>query len=195
MERIELNLNIWSPMKKTKLKTWKSGNKTMKSNSTDAKVIELTEDRALFGRMMIITKSRPALKIKDIIGEFESSVVPRSLFAADGSMHRCSSKSDLMTVVLEKVKASKEFVDTISEENSTVIVDAMAEVQCLKNSDEVVNCADLTDAFIHKLISMVLINTLFSIDTIQNALLKSRRENDDKAAETQLHIEYQIQQK
>ena len=56
MERIASNLNIWSPMKKTKLKTWKSGNKTMKFNSTYAKVIELTEDRALLGRMMINEK-------------------------------------------------------------------------------------------------------------------------------------------
>ena len=94
----------------------------MKFNSTDAKVIELTEDRALFGRMVIITKSRPELKIKGIIGEFESSVVPRSLFAADGSMHHCSSKSHLMTVILKKVKASKEFVNTTSENDNAVIV-------------------------------------------------------------------------
>ena len=67
-------------------------------------------------------------------------------------MHHCSSKSDLMTAILEKVKASKEVVDTISEENSAVIVDAMAEVQCLEKSNDVVNCADLADAFIHKLI-------------------------------------------
>ena len=79
----------------------------MKFNTADAKVIELTEDRALFGRMMIITKSRPELIVKDIIGDFELSVVPRSLFAADGSMHHCSSKSDLMTVILEKSKGIK----------------------------------------------------------------------------------------
>ena len=55
-------------------------------------------------------------------------LAPRLLFAADGSMHHCLSKSDLMTVILEKVKASKEFVYTTNEENSAVIVDAMAEV-------------------------------------------------------------------
>ena len=53
--------------------------------TAEAKVIGLTEDRALFGRMAIITESRPELNMKEIIEEFELSVVPRSMFAADGS--------------------------------------------------------------------------------------------------------------
>ena len=132
----------------------KSGNKKVKLTSADAKVIELTEDRALFGRMVIISRRRLELNIKETIAEFELSVVHRYLFASDGSMHHCSAKSNLMSLILEKAKSSEGSIHgSIGLENvgSVVIVDAMAEVQSLEKSDEVQNCADLADAFTQKL--------------------------------------------
>ena len=57
--------------------------------------------------MAIISESRPELNMKEIIGEFELSVAPRSMFAADGSMHHCSAKSKLMTLILEKIKTAE----------------------------------------------------------------------------------------
>ena len=46
---------MWSRLPKAQLKTWKTGkaSKTIKT-----KIIELTEDRALCGRMAIISKNR-----------------------------------------------------------------------------------------------------------------------------------------
>ena len=55
-ERIHSNeANLWSRLPKAQLKTWKTGkaSKTIKT-----KIIELTEDRALCGRMAIISKNR-----------------------------------------------------------------------------------------------------------------------------------------
>ena len=72
-------------MKKRKLKTWKSSCKVIKMK-TAVKVIELKEDGSLFARLMMICKSRPEVDIKEAIALYEFSVVPRSLFAPDGTM-------------------------------------------------------------------------------------------------------------
>ncbi|KXJ12360.1 hypothetical protein AC249_AIPGENE6741 [Exaiptasia diaphana] len=85
-------LGVWSPMKKRKLRTWRTVGKEVKFKA-NGKEVELKEDRSLFARMMLACKSRPEINIKDAIGLHEFSVVPRSLFAADGTMFHCTNKS------------------------------------------------------------------------------------------------------
>ena len=94
------NTNFWDPMKKLSLKTWKSSLKETKIKVGE-KTVELKEDRGLFARMLIVANSRPEISLENTIGTYELSVVPRALFASDGSMHHCSEKSQLMTI-LEK---------------------------------------------------------------------------------------------
>ena len=149
-ERIESDkVNLWSRLPKTQLKTWKSGNKTKSYTAADAKVIELTEDRALFGRMAIIAKSRPELNIRETIGEYELSVVPRSLFAPDGTMLYCSNKSVLSRCVIENSNIADSIPSYVTQKlNRSIIVDAMAEVQCLEKDDTVEPCADLASVFV-----------------------------------------------
>ena len=65
-------------------------------------MIELKEDRSLFARMMMVCKARPEIDIKEAVGEYEFSIVPRSMFAANGTMFHCSPKSTLMNI-LEKM--------------------------------------------------------------------------------------------
>ncbi|EDO28722.1 predicted protein [Nematostella vectensis] len=93
--------SIWHPMKKRKLNTWKSATKIIRVKANE-KVIELKEDRSLFARMSLVAKSRPEIDMKEDVGEFEFNVVPKSVFAQDGSMLHCSCKSALMAI-LEKV--------------------------------------------------------------------------------------------
>ena len=62
---------MWDPMKKVKLHTFKS-------------IVELKEDRGLFARMLIVTRSRPDIDRKRCISLCELTVVPRSLFSPDG---------------------------------------------------------------------------------------------------------------
>ncbi|KAK3750703.1 hypothetical protein QZH41_005743 [Actinostola sp. cb2023] len=53
-DRIHSNkVNLWSPMKKRKLLTWKDSGKVLKVSGMD-KVIELQEDRSLFARLMVV---------------------------------------------------------------------------------------------------------------------------------------------
>ena len=88
-------INLWSTMKKHQLGTWKDMDKKMKLSAGD-KVVELQENRSLFARMMVMLNSRAEINLKEAIGQYEFSVVPRSLFAVDGAMHHCSMKSSLI---------------------------------------------------------------------------------------------------
>ena len=54
--------NLWSPMKKRKLLTWKSNAKVMKV-MTKEKEDEFREDRSLFARMTMVCNSRPEINI------------------------------------------------------------------------------------------------------------------------------------
>lgn len=87
-------VNLWSPMKRRKLLTWKDSEKVLKLSCKD-KVIELKEDRSLFAKLMAVCKSRPEINIKEVIGHYEFSVAPSSLFAPDGTMLHCSAESAL----------------------------------------------------------------------------------------------------
>ena len=104
-ERIKTGkINIWSTIKKRKLGTWKTNAKKI-NISTKGKLVELREDRSLFARLLVACRTRPEIDLKETIGIYEFSVVPRSLFAADETMLRCSRKSALMPI-LEKLPSA-----------------------------------------------------------------------------------------
>lgn len=84
-------------MKKRKLLTLKTTGKTVRLATKD-KIIELKEGRCL-ARLMVICKSRPEIDINEAVGVYELSVVPRSMFAADGNRLHCSAKSALMSIL------------------------------------------------------------------------------------------------
>ena len=60
------------------------------------RVVELKEDRSLFARLMMVCNSRQDVDIIDAISLYEFTVVPKSLFAADGTILHCLCKSTLM---------------------------------------------------------------------------------------------------
>ena len=70
-----------------------------------SKDVELQEDRNVFALLMMVSKSLPEIDIREAIGQHEFSVIPRSLFANDGTMFHCSMKSALMSI-LEKTGES-----------------------------------------------------------------------------------------
>ena len=70
-----------------------------------SKDVELQEDRNVFAQLMMVSKSLPEIDIREAIGQHEFLVIPRSLFANDGTMFHCSMKSALMSI-LEKTGES-----------------------------------------------------------------------------------------
>ena len=139
--------NLWAPMTKCNLKTWKTTGKKLKL-AVEEKVVELREDRNLFARMLIVSKSRPELNLADTIGNHELSLVPRSMFAADGTMLHCGKKSDLLSV-LEKLPEQQDMRVSVmqSQGKKVAILDAMALVQTFDKQDTVCTCSDLAESF------------------------------------------------
>ena len=87
--------------------------------------------------MMVICKSCPEIDIKEAVGVYEFSVVPRSMFAADGNMLHCSAKSALMGI-LEKLpndRSNDRSVCHADVQIKVAIVDGMGEVQALEKPD------------------------------------------------------------
>lgn len=154
-ERIQSSAcSIWSRMKKRKLLTWKSTGKTVRVNVKE-QVVELKEDRSLFARMMMVCKSRPEIDIKEAVGQYEFSVVPRSMFAPYGTLLHCSSKSSLMDI-LENLDATRGTEGNIERDLPTPteittqevsIIDGMAVLQSLDKPDWIKSCSDLADHF------------------------------------------------
>ena len=127
-------------MKETKIKV---GDKT----------VELKEDRGLFARMLISANSRPEISLENTIGTYELSVVPRALFAADGSMHHCSEKSQLMTILEKQADWSSTLCSNttnIIETDRVAVVDAMVIVHSLDKPKSVKTCKDLSYHFCSK---------------------------------------------
>ena len=123
-------------MKRRKLLTWKSTNKKTKV-TVNNEVIELQEDQCLFARMMMVCQARPEINIEEAIGKIEFYLVSRALFAADGAMPHCSTKSALMTLIdkeISTITPSDAPTTAPLMRNKVVVVDGMAELQSLKKN-------------------------------------------------------------
>lgn len=98
-ECIETNSKtFWSPMKKLKLKTYTSAARKVKVN-LKGKVIEMKSNISLFSQLVIASRSRPDVDMKQCLSQYEFSTVPKSFFAEDGSMHHCLAKYKLAEIL------------------------------------------------------------------------------------------------
>ena len=92
---------------------------------------------------MMVCKSRPDIDIKEVIGLYEFTVIPRCLFASDGTMMHCSCKSTLMHI-LEKQSGESSMSSIGSSDVTVAILDSMAEVQLLDKPDWIKACKDIS---------------------------------------------------
>ena len=78
--------------KKKKLPTFDSlSRKTIFKVKT--RIINIKEERKLMVQFIIAARTRPDIDLSFYFGECEFSVVPRSLFTADGLLHQTTDKS------------------------------------------------------------------------------------------------------
>ena len=89
------NTSLWAPVKRENNKMYTSGSKRQSMQIRD-KAIDLRETKDLYGRLMILCKSSRDVDMKKVIGEYEFTLTPRSLFAPNGSMLMCTDKSKLI---------------------------------------------------------------------------------------------------
>ena len=152
-------LSVWDPMKKLKLKSFSNWMEKCKVRLGD-KIIKLRKERELLGRFLIIQGSQPELvpKLAETIGEYEMSVVPRSLCAVDGSLYIPSDKSSLIHAV-EAAKAQQPQIaqpplpgrPPAGHPSRVFIVDAMAVLQSMKKTPTIRKHSDLQEAFIKRI--------------------------------------------
>ena len=64
-------------------------------------IVKLKEERQLLARFLIIQQARPQLviKLQNTIANYEMALVPRSMFASDGSLLLTADKSLLLQVI------------------------------------------------------------------------------------------------
>lgn len=139
-------------MSKLKLKMWTCNSKKMEIKVKD-KVIKLKEERELLGRFLIIMDSRPNLvpQLSDTIGNYEMSVVPRSLCEVDGSLQIPKDKSSLMHAVLKYPESSiTEPALPAIHTSKTLIIDAMEELQSITKTPKMKKISDLQEIFIKR---------------------------------------------
>ena len=128
------------------------------------------KEDSFFESILVVCQSRPDINLRESIGKHEFSVVPRSLFAADGTMLHCPVKSNLMAI-LENLPSDEARVSdqnaacTSIDVGSTTtsdfaepdvafaklevgLVDAMAFVQSMGQPEWIRNCSQLADHFI-----------------------------------------------
>ena len=88
-------------MQKVLLQSWSASLKNVNVAMSN-KVLELKADRGLFAR--IAANSRPDIHPQKCLSNYDLSIVPRLLFAADDTMLYCSVvKSKLMDILKKNV--------------------------------------------------------------------------------------------
>ena len=112
-------------MKKCNLKTFKMLKKTSKLKVSD-RIIQLKEEKNLMTRFLVTARKRPELELEFCIGNYEFSVVPKSLFTVDGYPLPCTDKAKLMHHVEDLSVSTNQ--STLIQQNSAVVIDGVAVV-------------------------------------------------------------------
>lgn len=130
--RINTNqVNFWDPLSKLKINTFSSAGKKQPVKVTaNDKISNLTADRELFGRLLVVAKQRE-INLREVLS-YELSTVPVAIAHGDGSLRK-TTKSSLMSVLEKNVTAlpspPPSFVPT------ACVIDAMALVQVMKSAN------------------------------------------------------------
>ena len=189
---VSSKLSIWDTMKKMKLKTFSNWMQKTRIQVGD-KVIKLREERQLLGRFLIIQRSRPELvpKIEKVIGDFEMSVVPRSLCAVDGSLYIPSDKASLIHAIeAAGDQPIQSNTQSQAQPPKVLIIDAMAILQTMKKTSTTQKLVDLQHAFIKRIESMMVDYSEGRVvfDRYQEKSLKGKTRQ--KRAST--YVDYQV---
>ena len=125
-------------MTKYNLSTFKTYTKTFKGKIQN-KVIQLKEEKTLLTRFLITARKRQEIDLPHFIGNFEFTVVPKSLFSPDGEYLLSKDKASILHAISDDVQQN--IGEIISEETpSTLIIDGMAVVNQITKTSEIKTC-------------------------------------------------------
>ena len=106
-ERIVGDVSLWVKIKKRNLLTFKSQSKSIKTQ-IGAKMVQLKEEKAFVTRFLIAARKRPEIDFSECLGNFEFSVVPKSIFSPDGQPLPSNAKSKVLHHIEDINNAKKD---------------------------------------------------------------------------------------
>ena len=128
IEKLEGEGSIWDTIKREKLSTFTSNNKTEKVILNN-KTVQIKHERKLMNRLLVASRTRPDIDLPKYLGMYEFFVVPLSLFTPDGSLYYPKDKAtiaaELRNFQHENESESTEY-DCSSNTRKVIIIDGMA---------------------------------------------------------------------
>ena len=146
--------SIWDTMSKYKLPTFISLNIQI-AMEINQELVKIKEERKLMSRFLVISRSRPEIDLSFYLGEYELSVVPRSLFSADGVMYQEKDKS----VVVEEIRKlcslrNDSNDDPVTNATRVIVFDGMAIVNGINISkSKLSTCCDFAQSLFEIILS------------------------------------------
>lgn len=124
---------------------------TLKSK-LEGEIVELKEDQSLMQQILVISQKCPELDLPGMLGRYEFSNAPRSLFSFDRKLHPCTDKSKLVHLIEKAATTGDsdqafEMGHTEGSSHKIVIFDGMALVNKLNISKDIKTCKGLKQAF------------------------------------------------
>lgn len=187
-------IGFWSPYTRKNFKMFSDKEITiMKAKST---VTTLKEEKLLYSRMMIISRTRPELCPKKIVGEYELTNIPPSNFSPDGTMIIAKSNATLIDLINEMADPTSSTHHNLSDDESAIIIDGMYILEVLKSFKSIENVGKLVNAFqrelvkalndvSHKYSELRLVFPRFVPDSLNELQFKS---NTTKTANIRYHV-------
>ncbi|XP_066928378.1 uncharacterized protein [Clytia hemisphaerica] len=159
-EKLEGDGSIWDTIKKQKLGTFVSNNKSS-TVTIDNQQFTIREERKLMNRLLVASRSRPDIDLRECLGKYEFTVTPPSLFFPDGTLHPTKDKSviadELYKLQDDKTDERMDMVEQPDQPESDLeevvrkvaIVDGMAVVNRVDiKKRNIRSCADFASSFI-----------------------------------------------
>ena len=107
----------------------------------------------------MISQKRPEIDLPNLIGKYEFSITPRSLFSFDGKLLSCNDKSSVMHAIEDRGQnilnidnTQHNIIESDVDNVKVVILDGMALVNKLVLTRDVETCKDLKILFAEKLL-------------------------------------------
>ena len=115
--------SFWDTLPNLKIPLFGTLTKTRKVKVGDYKIISVSADRELFGRLIIAAKAR-GIDMKEVL-TYELSAVPFALFHSDGTLRK-PTKSALLAVLEDGVNVSACLPQANDQTCTCLIIDGMA---------------------------------------------------------------------
>ena len=153
-------VNFWDPLPKLKINTVSSAAKKMEVKATDDKIITLTTDRELFGRLLVVAKQRD-IDLREVLS-YELSAVPVAIAHGDGSLRK-TTKNSLMSGLEKNVAVLPSLPPSLIP--TAFVVDAMALVQVMKSASSA-SFGQMGDQYCMHITRMLSQNSCSQVDVV-----------------------------